>query len=207
MNASAPTSKPRGRPRDPRTDEVILEAALRLVAEVGFDRMTIEALATRAGVGKPTIYLRWPGGKAEVVASAIMARRNALDGAADLDTGNLRGDLCALVRFFVERMTRDAPLAAGLTCQLRESPELARVFRDHAVEQERERTRALLRRAAARGEVADAAAVTPLFPDVAPSLIYTRVLLAGEPVDAAFVDTLVDDVLLPILTPSAEGPA
>ena len=49
--------------------------------------------------------------------------------------------------------------------------------------------------------------MTPLFPDVAPSLIYTRVLLAGEPVDAAFVDSLVDDVLLPILTPSAEGPA
>jgi len=207
MNASAPTSKPRGRPRDPRTDEAILDAALHLVAEVGFDRMTIEALATRAGVGKPTIYLRWPGGKAEVVASAIMARRDALDGTADLDTGSLRGDLCALVRYFVERVTRDAPLTAGLTCQLRESPELASVFRDHAVEQERERTRALLRRAAARGEVADAAAVTPLFPDVAPSLIYTRVLLAGEPVDAAFVDSLVDDVLLPILTPSAEGPA
>jgi hypothetical protein len=49
--------------------------------------------------------------------------------------------------------------------------------------------------------------VTPLFGDVAPSLIYARVLLAGEPVDATFVDALVDDVLLPILNPSSEGPA
>jgi AcrR family transcriptional regulator len=207
MNGPISPNKPRGRPRDPRTDALILDAALDLVAEVGFDRMTIEALAARAGVGKPTIYLRWPGGKAEVVACAIMARRDALDGAAGLDTGTLRGDLSALVRFFVERISRDAPLAAGLTCRLRESPELARVFRDRVVETERARSRALLRRAAARGEIAGADAVTPLFGDVAPSLIYTRLLLAGEPVDDAFVDALVDDVLLPLLSPSAEGPA
>ena len=58
----------RGRPRDPRRREAILRAAIELVAEVGYDRMTVEALATRAGVSKPTIYRRWPGGKKEIVA-------------------------------------------------------------------------------------------------------------------------------------------
>ena len=45
------------------------------MAEVGYDRMTVDALAARAGVSKPTIYRRWPGGKAEIVVDAIRAKR------------------------------------------------------------------------------------------------------------------------------------
>jgi AcrR family transcriptional regulator len=66
--AAAPT---RGRPRDPRRREAILAAAVALVAEVGYDRMTVEAIAHRAGVSKPTIYRRWPGGKEEIVVEAM----------------------------------------------------------------------------------------------------------------------------------------
>ena len=75
---SVPAIAPaRGRPRDPRRREAILRAAIALVAEVGYDRMTVDALAARAGVSKPTIYRRWPGGKAEILVEAIRSKRAA----------------------------------------------------------------------------------------------------------------------------------
>ncbi len=196
---STPTSETprRGRPRDPRRDEAILAAAIDLVGEVGYDRMTIAQVSERAGVSKPTIYLRFPGGKSEIIAGAIEAHRSAQPDVPD--TGSLRGDLVALTTLQVERLHHNAHVAAGLTCQLRESPELATVFREHIVTGERERVRAVLDRAQARGEIADAGAVTPLFAGVAPSLVHSRVLLTGEPVDQSFVGELVDRVLLPIL--------
>src|ERR1700742_756538 len=85
----------RGRPRDPQRREAILRAAITLVAEVGYDRMTVEALAARAGVSKPTIYRRWPGGKPEIVADAIRSKH--ADGDHTPDTGSLRGDLLAFL--------------------------------------------------------------------------------------------------------------
>src|SRR4051812_6461171 len=158
--------------------------------------MSIAQVAERAGVSKPTIYLRWPGGKPDIIASAIASRTRKTPEAPD--TGSLRGDLIALTTEQVDRLHSNVHVAAGLTCQLRDSPELAAVFREHAVHGERERVRAVLERAEARGELADAAAVTPLFVGVGASLIHTRVLLTGEPVDTTFVDELVDHVLLPI---------
>src|SRR3954447_3785716 len=93
---SVPVESPsRGRPRDPRRREAILAAALALVGEVGYDRVTVDALAARAGVSKPTIYRRWPGGKQEIVVEAIRAKRAA---SGELpDTGSLRGDLMAML--------------------------------------------------------------------------------------------------------------
>src|SRR3954470_4023103 len=93
---SVPVIAPvRGRPRDPRRRQAILDAATHLLTEVGYDRMTVDALAARAGVSKPTIYRRWPGGKPEIVADAIRSKRAE---AGELpDTGSLRGDLMALL--------------------------------------------------------------------------------------------------------------
>ena len=88
-------------PAPPRGDPA---AAIALVAEVGYDRMTVEALAARAGVSKPTIYRRWPGGKTEIIVDAIRAKR--ADGDALPDTGSLRGDLLALHRREVDGRLR-----------------------------------------------------------------------------------------------------
>ncbi|MEA2227104.1 MAG: hypothetical protein QOF04_734, partial [Solirubrobacteraceae bacterium] len=93
----------RGRPRDPARDARILDAALALVAQVGYDRMTVDAIAERAGVSKPTIYRRW-NGKSEVVADAIRHRK---DEAVAADTGSLRGDLLAVVHAQAETISGD----------------------------------------------------------------------------------------------------
>lgn len=191
----------RGRPRDPRRREAILAAAIGLVAEVGYDRMTVDALAARAGVSKPTIYRRWPGGKSEIIVDAIRAKR--ADGVVLPDTGSLRGDLIAYIRGVSGDF--DPHVAAGLIMQLQSSPELEKLFREEVVCDEQERFESVLARAAARGEIEGE--VTPLFADVPGSMIFTRSLIRGEAIDDAFVEELVDRILLPILsTPKEPAP-
>src|SRR4051812_16714511 len=165
----------RGRPRDPRRDEAIYEAVLTLVAEVGVDRMSLDAVAQRAGVSKPTIYRRCPHGKAQLVSAAVAFRSESKPAAPN--TGTLRGDLLAMVRRLSADITENAHLAAGLTSRLRTDPELAAIFREHVIEAERARWRQVLERAAARGELRST--VTPLFADVGPSFIHSR-MTVGE---------------------------
>ena len=82
-----------GRPRSKASHQAMLKAALELLSEVGFETMSIEAIATRAGVGKTTIYRRYSS-KDELVADAIESIREE-----ELipDTGNLWSDLDALI--------------------------------------------------------------------------------------------------------------
>jgi AcrR family transcriptional regulator len=190
----------RGRPRDPARDAAIHQAALELIAEIGYERMTIDALAARAGVSKPTIYRRWPGGKAEVTVAAMrafQAQRAPLP-----DTGALRTDLMAAIGHICTEKREQAGLTAGLSTQLRSDPELLGLVKGQLIDGERARMRPILDRAEARGEIADAHAVSPLFVDVALSMLHTRLGLSGEPVDDQFVAELVDHILLPILTPT-----
>lgn len=189
------TPAPRGRPRDPRRDAAIYDAVVELLAEVGFDRMSLDAVAARAGVSKPTIYRRCPDGKAALVAAAIAFHREAKPPTPD--TGSLREDLLAMVRLMAGHMVENAQIAGGLMSQLRRSQELREIFAEHVIEPERDRWRNVLERAAARGEIAPGA--TELFPDVGPSLIHGRVSFGSEPLDDAFAVELVDRVLLPIL--------
>src|SRR3954447_656387 len=192
----------RGRPRDPRRREAILGAAIALVAEVGYDRVTVEALAARAGVSKPTIYRRWPGGKPEIIAEAIRSKR--AEGSLLPDTGSLRGDLLAMLGAIRGSIDRDAHVAGGLISQLRSSPELRELFREEVIADERRRYDVLLARAAARGEIV--LPVTSLFADIAGSVIFTRCLIADEPLDEPFLLDLVDHVLLPILNVAPTPP-
>jgi AcrR family transcriptional regulator len=194
--STAAVTPTRGRPRDPQRRRAILDAAMALIAEVGYDRMTVDALAARSGVSKPTLYRRWPHGKAELVADAIRERQ-AETGPAP-DTGSLRGDLLELVALQSGRLRDEANLACGLAAQMRTSAELAAVMREHVIAAEHARVEAILERARVRGELGSGP-VSPLFADVAGALVYTRVSITGEPVDDAFADELVDCVLLPIL--------
>jgi AcrR family transcriptional regulator len=193
VTAATPT---RGRPRDPRRREAILRAAMTLIGEVGYDRATVEAIAHRAGVSKPTIYRRWPNGKEEIVVEALRTKRAA---SADLpDTGSLRGDLLAMLGAVM--LSVDPQVAGGLISHLRSSEELAALFREEVVADERRRYDILLSRAVARGEIA--AKPTVLFADIGGSVIFSRALIAGEPLDREFLEELVDRVLLPIVEPN-----
>ena len=116
-----------GRPRDARHDQAILDATLGILLEQGYRGVTIEGVATRAGVGRPTIYRRWPSKPAVVVAALVQSDRLALPAP---DTGSLRNDLIAVQRHQVERMNSpDARrVTAGLIADLADDPELADTY-------------------------------------------------------------------------------
>jgi AcrR family transcriptional regulator len=187
---AAITTPTRGRPRDPKRRQAILDAALALIAEVGYDRTTIDAIAHRAGVSKPTLYRRWAHGKPELVADAIRERHAQTSRTPD--TGSLRGDLLALVAIQTGQLLDDVHLACGLLTALRSSPELAALMQDTVIAEERARVAEVLARAGVEQ-------VSPLIADISGALVFTRVTITGEPVDRAFAEELVDNVLLPIL--------
>jgi AcrR family transcriptional regulator len=89
-----PVRRPRGRPRDPRVEGVVLSATREILLERGFGRLTIAAVADAAGVGKGTIYLRWPD-KESLVVSALGEVWEPL---VAPDTGTLRDDVLAVLR-------------------------------------------------------------------------------------------------------------
>lgn len=74
MTTAPPPRRPRGRPRVAGLDEKILEAARQVVAELGVAGASVTAIAERAGVGKPTVYLRWPN-RLHVIEAAIEGTR------------------------------------------------------------------------------------------------------------------------------------
>src|SRR5580700_3381924 len=83
----------RGRRRDASRDDALRQATIELLAELGYDRLTIDAVAARARAGKATVYRRWAN-KAELVADALAQRHAAM---AVPDTGSVRGDFLALI--------------------------------------------------------------------------------------------------------------
>ncbi|PTY01135.1 TetR family transcriptional regulator [Verrucomicrobia bacterium LW23] len=87
-----------GRKRDASRNKAILDATLEVLAEIGFDSMTMDLVAARAGAGKATLYRRWPS-KGEVVRDALIGMsRNSIEVDHLPDTGNLRDDLLAVMK-------------------------------------------------------------------------------------------------------------
>ncbi|TMK61041.1 MAG: TetR/AcrR family transcriptional regulator, partial [Actinobacteria bacterium] len=115
--ADEPTVRGPGRPRDASRDRAILAAALQILQEEGYRGLTIDGVAARAGVGRPTIYRRWPSKPALVVAALVEAAELALP---VRDTGSLRGDLIAVQRRQVALMNspESRRVTAGLVADL-----------------------------------------------------------------------------------------
>lgn len=113
--SSAKAPKPLGRKRDHSRDVDILEATIQILAEIGFDSMTMDLVAARAKAGKATLYRRWPS-KGELVRDALIGMsRNSIEVDVLPDTGSLRGDLLAVVKpHSMEYNERKLRVLAGL---------------------------------------------------------------------------------------------
>lgn len=175
----------------------ILESALALVVEVGYDRLSMDALAERAKASKATIYRRWSG-KAEVVATALR-RRHSDTAVFDIDTGSVRSDLLTVLERACNSMsTEDGALVTGLFQAMRTDTELAALLRSQVFESKMEALQEIVQRAIDRGEVppdADAATLNEILTGV----VFGRMVMSGEPFDEAFRVHVVDDILLPVL--------
>jgi AcrR family transcriptional regulator len=183
-------------------DVAICDATLALLLEVGYDRMSMDAVAARARASKATIYRRWPG-KQELVLDAVKSRGPGLT--VPEDTGSLRGDLVETYRSAIRgSAAQDADLIAGVLRAMRSAPELADCVRSQVVESKCDVSRTIVARAVERGELP--ATTDPLIlHEVASALWFHRVLVVGGPVDDAFIAHVVDDVLMPLLDRSSRS--
>lgn len=188
--ADGPRRKP-GRPRDARADAAIMEAVIELLVEEGFGGLTVDAVAHRAGVGKATIYRRWPG-KEQLVLDALAATK---DDVATPDSGSTRDDLFALYAPMVDPANQQAVvrLLPALAAEAAVNPELADQLhafiagrRGPAVE--------VLERARRRGEVAADADVDHLIDLIAGPFLY-RLFFTGAPVSTGLLTATIDLVL------------
>ena len=178
-------------------EEAILRATLELLAEVGYDQLTIDGVAARAHCSKATIYRRWQG-KAELVITAVR-RHSAPPPQPAPGTGSLREDLLAALEAMRSSLAgQDTALLLGLMTAMRHDRELATVVREQVIDNKREVFGAAVARAVARGEL-PAGTDHTLLAEISSAMLLSRQLVTGEPLDAAFAQELVDDVLLPLL--------
>ncbi|RKS71404.1 AcrR family transcriptional regulator [Motilibacter peucedani] len=177
-------------------DDAICDAALSLLAEVGYDNMSMDAIASRARASKATIYRHWSG-KRELVVEAMRRRGPACIEVPD--TGTLRGDALATLRQAGKGLlgTEQEVITAVLR-ELRACPEIADYVRGEMHESKRAVSRTLTERAVARGELPPDAD-PDLFFEIAPALIFFRATVLAEPIDEAFLTHVVDDVILPLM--------
>ena len=141
-----------GRPRNESIDAAVLVAARELLAEVGYDQVTMDATAVRAGTSKAAIYRRYRS-KAELLFAAGVHGAGAEPPA---DTGSLRGDLLALGKRIRADMSAPAArqVAPHVIAEISRSPEVSERLRGVFVATEREEIEVVLARAVRRGELA-----------------------------------------------------
>jgi AcrR family transcriptional regulator len=148
---AVPAQRRPGRPRSERAEQAIIEAALALFAESGVEGLCIEQVAARAGVGKATIYRRWPG-KEDLLLDALASLKTPLPEPRGL---SVREDLIALLEAMSTdtadpRRTREFALLLG---EGQKYPRLLARYEQTVVEPRREVFRQVLRRGAANGEL------------------------------------------------------
>ncbi|MCC2033036.1 TetR/AcrR family transcriptional regulator [Microbacterium allomyrinae] len=191
-------SKPRlGRKRDHTRDPEILEAALDVLAETGYDGMTIDMVAARAKAGKATLYRRWSS-KPELVLDAVACMKSKdLDLTGPPDTGTLRGDLVAMVKSpTIRESERKLKVMAGIVSMIARDPELAAAAQEALVEPRAAANRIIFRRAIARGEISADCDIETLCM-IGPAMVAYRVLMLRTPVDRDFMIGTIDRIILP----------
>jgi len=186
----------RGRPRDTSRGLAILDATLSLLTEVGYEQLSMEAVAGRSGAAKTTIYRRYRD-KAALVAAAVEHRAHATP--PEPATDDLRENLLGLVSWLARQIAEQeigllGALFAGMRSDARLAEEMRRILR----QDEAAMTDEPLRAAIQHGEQLTPQAAE-LFAEVAPAVIVHRIVIAGESCDEPFIEHLVDDILLPLL--------
>ena len=192
-----PRRSPRGgRPRDPSRDGVIRAAILRLLAEVGYGGLTMDAVAAEAGVGKATIYRRWRT-KQDLVVDTISDLDRAI--AVPPDTGSLEGDLRQLMQAVVTAVTGPGGAAVrSILPAMQYQPALVEAFHNGPLAVWQSAYADVWARAEARGEVRPGLhqSVTA---EATSALLVQRWLLTGKPLDQAYVDEVFETVVRPLI--------
>jgi AcrR family transcriptional regulator len=184
-----------GRPRNPKLDRAILEAVMELLAEEGYERMSMESVAQRAGVGKPTIYRRWPSKQAMVI-EALAQLDDAMVTPAD---GTVRERMTSLVEQLWSIAARThgdrTSVLTHLIGEIHRSPELREAVRTTFVANRQRQVMALVVEGIEAGEIAPDTDLEVAV-DLVLSPLLARKLVTGGTISRAVgrrvVDTLFD---------------
>jgi AcrR family transcriptional regulator len=185
----------------PAREQAILDAAVDLLGEVGYEALTIDAVAARAHASKTTIYGRWQD-KAALVRAAVseIMGRGARPGR---DAADLRDDLLAAMRELRSYITPEfIAMMRGLVHAMSVDQELAELLRP--MFDDEVASREIVKRAVGRGELPGGSQrrAATLIHEVIEGQIVRRLFVSGEPLDDRFVRHVVDDMLMPLLSPS-----
>ncbi|MGW4847455.1 TetR-like C-terminal domain-containing protein [Nocardia brasiliensis] len=195
QQSGEPKAKTGGRPRDPDRDRALLAAVSEILPEVGYDRLTMDAVAARAGAGRATVYRRWKD-KSELVRDAIQA----LSWDEPLpDTGSLRSDLIAVGAMYLDPSSQRDSILSAIASAIKRDQQLRETVERVISQPRRAAYAAIVNRACERGEIA-AGADTELIADVVPAMIFYRLLDKEEPMEGAYFERVIDSLVIPLLT-------
>ncbi|MEV8595261.1 TetR/AcrR family transcriptional regulator [Streptomyces sp. NPDC052012] len=181
----------------PEREAELYAAVLDLLREVGYDALTMDAVAARTRSSKATLYRQW-GGKAELVVKAMRSQKPG--SMADIDTGSLRGDLHAIVAREDDcAMEQNAALMRALAMAVHMNPDLRQAFKELLVEPEMEEFRRIVRRAVDRGEVRSDNPALDYMVHMLVGAFATRTLIDDLPPTREFLTSYIDAVVLPAL--------
>ncbi|MFF1912290.1 TetR/AcrR family transcriptional regulator [Streptomyces sp. NPDC058239] len=200
LSHSHPKPLRTGRPRSAAADEAILEATRASLVDLGWSKLTMSDVATRAGVAKTTLYRRWAG-KNELVVDAVAVLFDELELP---DLGSLSADVQAVVLQFaalLERPETQTALMAVVAESTRDEALRARI-RSAIVDRQKRLVLLGRERAQARGELPyekspeSAARNADLIFDVIAGAVVHRTLVSAEPVDATWARSFTSLLLL-----------
>ncbi|MCQ9154479.1 TetR/AcrR family transcriptional regulator [Acidomonas methanolica] len=185
----------RTRRRGSALEDAILEAAWAELAENGYAGLTMENVARRAGTSRPVLHRRWPSRM--TLATAALAQRFAREAIVIPDMGNLRDELCHLLRRMSDRASGgDLQLFFEMQQDLAAERSSFAELRNRIVDGDQ--FRAVLARAVERGEI-DAERLTPRIASLPLDLVRHDVLMTFQPLSDEAIREIVEDIFLPLV--------
>ena len=177
-------------------EEEILDAAVELLLEVGYDRLTMDAVAKKARASKATLYRRWES-KPSLVIEALVRAKDAPH-PEDHDTGNLRDDLLATFCGHEGMSEENTQIMGAVITAVSTDLEFAQLFRDRFIGPKLELSERIYARAIERGEISADVDLEIIGPALAGILMH-RTFLLGIPPDEATIARAIDHVIMPAL--------
>jgi AcrR family transcriptional regulator len=192
VGATVPRPTRRGRPRSRRLDRAILDAARSLLIEHGYTRLRLEHVAARAGVGKATIYRRWPTKDALALELLMELAAPHIEIA---ETGDTREELTAATMNAIRALTETpfGPVLRALLAQIAMNPAIGDPFRATVVGSRRDEIARVVERGVARGDLRPDADVT-IATELLVGPVYFRLIFGGD-LDPALAQVVVESVL------------
>jgi AcrR family transcriptional regulator len=197
MTTEASATARRNTRLTPEREMELYTAVVELLREVGYEALTMDAVATRTRSSKATLYRQWKG-KPELVATALRACKPVR--AEEVDTGSIVTDLYELARGVPEHKDQDATaVMQALAHAAVRNPDLGNALREALVEPENAALHRMLDRAVERGEIPRGRPAIDFMIFMMTGAFFGRPLIEDRAVDAEFLRSYIDAVVLPAL--------